>query len=132
MISLVVFGNDDYLEAIHLFIPIHIVGSLKIPERHDKCHRISSSVKGKSLSTPSGRETTNVGGNQMNPGIRSLPLPSVNDLLGGLISGYRSEQLLVFRMGNYPKSECPQVGQQHKDVERKPENYHIIIFPESA
>ena len=50
------------------------------------------SVKGKSLSTPpSGREwtmsqTTNVGGDRMNPGIRILPLPSANDLLRGRMS----------------------------------------------
>jgi hypothetical protein len=51
----------------------------------------SSSVKGKLLSTPpSGREwamlqTANVGGDQMNPGIRIFPLPSANGLLGGQV-----------------------------------------------
>ena len=38
----------------------------------------------------------------MNPGIRILPLPSVNSLLGGLMSEERPGQLLVLRMGNYP------------------------------
>ena len=48
--------------------------------------------KGKSLSTPpSGKEwamsqTANVGGDRMNPGIRILPLPSANGLLGGQMS----------------------------------------------
>ena len=41
----------------------------------------------------------------MNRGIRIriLPLPSVNGLLGGKVSGQRSGELLVFRMGNYLK-----------------------------
>ena len=33
----------------------------------------------------------------MNPGIRILPLPSANGLLGGWMSGYRSGQLLALR-----------------------------------
>jgi len=28
------------------------------------------------------------------------------------------------------KADEPQVGQRHEDVEKKRENYHIIIFPE--
>ena len=28
------------------------------------------------------------------------------------------------------KADEPQVGQRHEDVERKHENYHVIIFPE--
>jgi hypothetical protein len=50
-------------------------------------------VKEKSLSALlSGKEwatsyTANIGGNQMNPGTRILPLPSVNVLLGGQMSG---------------------------------------------
>ena len=30
----------------------------------------------------------------------------------------------------YLKADEPQVGQQHEDVERKLEYYHIIVFPE--
>ena len=37
----------------------------------------------------------------MNPGIKILPLPSAKYLLGGQMSGQRSGQLLVLRMGNY-------------------------------
>ena len=49
--------------------------------------------EGKTLpAPPSGREwensyTANVVGDRMNPGIRILPLPSVNGLLGGRMSG---------------------------------------------
>ena len=62
---------------------------LKVPERYEKSLRISSSVKVKPLPTPpSGREwamlyTANVEGNQMNPGIRIVPLPSAKSLSGG-------------------------------------------------
>ena len=41
----------------------------------------------------------------MNPGIKILPLIraiSVNGLLGGRMSGQRSGQFLVLRIGNYP------------------------------
>ena len=64
-------------------------GSLRVPERYEKCLRVSSSVKEKSLSTPpSGREwatsyMANVGENQMNPGIRFFPLPCANGHVGG-------------------------------------------------
>jgi hypothetical protein len=49
-------------------------------------------VREKSLFTPSGREwatlqMANIGGNQINPGIRTLPLPSANSLLEGWMSG---------------------------------------------
>ena len=37
---------------------------------------------------------------RMNPGIRILPLTSVNGLPGGRMSGWRSERFLVLRMGN--------------------------------
>ena len=52
--------------------------TLKVPERYDKCLRVSSSMKGKHLSTPpSGREWTMsqmayVRGDGMNPGIRLM------------------------------------------------------------
>ena len=64
--------------------------------------------EGKFLSTPpSGKEwtkplTANVGGDRMNHRIRIPPLPSVNGLLGGRISGQRLGQLPFLRMGNYP------------------------------
>ena len=38
----------------------------------------------------------------MNPVIRILPISSTNDLSGGRMSGYRSGQLLVLIVGNYP------------------------------
>ena len=38
----------------------------------------------------------------MNCGIRILSLRSANILLGGQMSGKRSGQLLIVRMGNYP------------------------------
>ena len=47
-------------------------------------------------------KTNNRGGERMNPGIRILPLPSANDLLGVRMNHYTSGQLLVHRMENYP------------------------------
>ena len=38
----------------------------------------------------------------MNPGMRISPLPIANGLPGGRMSGQRSGELLVLRMGNYP------------------------------
>ena len=64
---------------------IQPTSSLKVPERYEKCLRVSSSVKGKRLPTlPSGREwatsqTTNVGRDRMNSGIKILPLLSTNE-----------------------------------------------------
>jgi hypothetical protein len=64
--------------------------SLKIPERYEKCLRVSSSVMGKFLSTsPRGggggervtSQTANVGRGRMSPGIKILPLPGANGLL---------------------------------------------------
>ena len=72
---------------------------LKVPERYEKCLRVSFPAQGKSLSTlPSGRQqatrqTANVGGNRVNPSIRILPLPSTNGLLCGRMSGQRSGQV---------------------------------------
>jgi hypothetical protein len=48
--------------------------------------------EGKLPTPPSRSEWTmswmaNIGGNQMNPGIRIPPLPSANGLLGGRMSG---------------------------------------------
>ena len=62
--------------------------------------------EGKFLSKPPSGRVGNVieandRGDRINPGIRILPLPSNNDLLGGRMSGLRSEKLLIFRMGNY-------------------------------
>ena len=76
---------------------------------YEKCLRVSSLVKGKHLpAPPSGREwaksyTANVERNRMIPVIRILTLPRDNGLLGGRMSGQRSEQLFVLRMGNYPR-----------------------------
>ena len=79
----------------------------KSTKSYENCIRVSCSVKGKSLFIPSsGREwatsyTVNVGWNRKKSGIRILPLLSVNGLPGGWMSGKRSGQLLVLRMGNY-------------------------------
>jgi len=56
------------------------------------------------LAGESGRtsQMANIGGDQMNPEIKILPLPSVNGLFGGRMSRQRSGQLLVLRMGNCP------------------------------
>ena len=65
-------------------------------------------IKGKSLPAPfcgiecTTSKTDNVGEDQMNPGIRIIPLSSANDLLGGSMSGQSSEHLLDIRTGNYP------------------------------
>ena len=78
-----------------------------MPEKHKKCLQVSSSVKGKSLSTPpSGRECAplqmaNVG-DRMNLGISILSLPSTYSLLGGCVSGQSSGQFIVHRMRNNP------------------------------
>ena len=62
--------------------------------------------EGKPLPTPpSGREcptsyTANVGGDRMNPGIRILPIRSVNGLLGGRMGGRGQGNFLS--LGNYP------------------------------
>ena len=67
--------------------------SQKVPERYENCLQASSSVKGKSLSTPpTERElatslTANIGRDQMNPGIRILPLPSANGIPGRRMNG---------------------------------------------
>ena len=85
-----------------------IICSLKVPERYEKWIRVSFSMKEKSISTPPSvrnwttTETANVGGDRMNPGIRILQLPSVNGLVGVWMNGYKSGQLLVPEMGNYP------------------------------
>ena len=97
------------------------IGSLKVSESNEKCLRVSSSVKRKSLSTPlSGREwatTANIRGERMNREIRILPLLSVNGLLGGRMSGQRSGQLLALRLGITMNES--QVGQRLEYVERK-------------
>ena len=50
--------------------------------------RVSSLVKEKFLSTPSSvRGTANLGGDRTNAGIKILPPPSANGLLGGRMSG---------------------------------------------
>jgi len=54
---------------------------------------------------PRGREwensqTANAGGGRTNPGIRILPLPRVNGLLGGRMSGCISRRR-IHRMENY-------------------------------
>ena len=60
--------------------------------RYEKYLWVSSSVKEKSLSTPpterewATSQMVNIGGNQINPGIRILPLPSANGLLGRWMS----------------------------------------------
>ena len=110
--------------------------SLKVPGRYDKCLRVSSSVKEKSLPAPySGREwatsyTVNVGGDRMNPGIRILPLPITR-------TSRMADDWVEVR-----STSCPQDGklslcvdesptsQRHEDVKRKREFYNSIIFPE--
>ena len=47
-------------------------------------------------------QTVNAGEDRLNFGIRILPLPSANGLFGEWMSGQRSGQFLVLRMGNYP------------------------------
>ena len=86
---------------------INTSSSLKVPERREKCLQISFRMKGKFQSTPSGREwttaqTTNIGGDRMYPGINILSLPNSNSFLGGRKSGWKSGQLPVLRMENYP------------------------------
>ena len=55
----------------------------------------------------------------MNPGIRILPLPSVNTLLEGRMNGQRSGKLCL-------KADERQVGQRNEDVE---ENGNSTITP---
>ena len=82
--------------------------SLKVPERYEKCFRVSSTVKRKSITTPLRKRewttssTANVGGTQMNPKIQILPLSITSSLLGGRMNAYRSGKLLVLRMRHYP------------------------------
>ena len=74
-----------------LFNNAHEGYPLKVPDWYEKCFRISN--EGKSLSTPpSGKEwatskTTNVEEERVNSGIRFLPLPSANGLLGARMRG---------------------------------------------
>ena len=81
--------------------------SKSIPKRYEKCLWASSSVNRKSLLTPpSGREwtksySTNVGGDQINPGIKILSLPSNNGLFGWRMSEY---QMLQWTLDNEPGS----------------------------
>ena len=61
---------------------------------------VSSSVKVKYLHLLARRELTisqiaNVMGDRMNEGVRILPLPSFNGLLGRRMSGQRSAQLVL-------------------------------------
>jgi hypothetical protein len=104
------------------------VYSLKIPERYEKYLRVSSSVKGKSLSThPRGRDwatsqTPNLGGDRMNPRIRILPISSANSPFGERKNGQRSGKLFF-------KADAPKVSQKHEYMERKRVYYHIIVFP---
>ena len=85
--------NDEYDEFYCLICGPLSPNFQKIPERYEKCLRVSYSTKEKFLSTPhSGTEwaisqTANIGGDIMNPGIKVLPLASVNGLLGGRMSG---------------------------------------------
>jgi hypothetical protein len=64
----------------------------------------------------------------MNPGIRIFPLPSANGLPRGRMSGERSGLLLALELSL--KTDEALVGQRHEDVERKRENFLIIIFAE--
>ena len=117
-------------------ITIQNVNSLKVPERYQKCLRVSFSVKGNPLSAPpSGRDwatnqKANIGGDRKNPGIRILPLPRANSLLGGRLSGQIRTTSCPQDGKLYLKADEPQIDQRHEDVERKREYYHIIIFPE--
>jgi hypothetical protein len=76
-------------QKCHQFKSVTNVDSLKVPGGYERCLQISSSVKGKCLSTPpSSREwatsqTANVQVDRTNPGITIHPLPSVNSLLRG-------------------------------------------------
>jgi hypothetical protein len=73
-------------------LPQDLYTAILRPEKHEKFLRVSSSVKGKFLPTPpSGSEwatlqKANVGGDRINPGIKILPVPSANGLLGGQMS----------------------------------------------
>ena len=74
-------------------IGVYTRDSLKVPERNEKCLRVSSSVKGNPLpAPPSGREwatswTANVGGDRINPRMR-IPLYQVpTDFLEGEWAG---------------------------------------------
>ena len=96
--------------------------SLKVPERYENCLRVSSSVKGKSLSTPpSGRnwatsQTAKIGPNES----RNKNSPSTNCQK----SSRRADEQVEVRTTYYPqdkklslKADEPQVGQRYEDVE---------------
>ena len=100
-----------YSLLIHsmLLIPLSHSCSLKVPKMYKKCLRVSSLMKGKSQSTSlCGGEwallqIANIGGNQTNPRIRILLIPSAKGLFEGRMSRQRSWKLLALRTRIYPR-----------------------------
>ena len=74
-------------------------------------------------------KTGNLRKDRMNPGVRILPLPSDNGLLGGRVTRQRSGQLIFLSVGNYPWRRMNH-SQQHENVERIRKYYSINNFPQ--
>ena len=87
---------------------IKINYSLKVPEKYEKCLRVSSSVKEKPFpKPPSWREwatsqTDNVGGDRMSRGMGSPSTKCQRPSLKRMSGQQRSGKHLVLRIGNYP------------------------------
>ena len=102
--------------------------SLKVAE---KCLWVSSSMRGKSLPTPSGREwaihrrRSNECWNKDSPSIKcQCPSRRVDEQVQVKPTSCPQDGKLFL------KADEPQFGQRHEDVKRKWEYYHITIFPE--
>ena len=69
----------------------------------------------------------NIGGDQVNPGIRIFHLPGANGFLRERVQ-VRTTSCQGGKL--YLKADERQVGQRYEDVQKKQVHCHIIIFPE--